>query len=70
MHQQDYSQLSPCEHPVIMDTRYYMDKIQPFAQQKSYCIEVWLKMNPAIADSCYTDSKLRPEGVRYILQEL
>ena len=48
-----YSHLSPCGHLVITD------KIHPSPRKKLY-IEVWLKMTPAI-----TDSKLRPEGVRY-----
>ena len=38
-----YSQLSPCGHPVITD------EIQSSTGWK--LLEVWLKMNPAIADS-------------------
>ena len=40
------------------------DKIQPFTQQK---LEVWLKITPAIADSCYygPQTTVCPEGVWY-----
>ena len=42
-----YSQLLPCGHPFITDTRYY-------GQNPSYTfVEVWLKVTPAIMDSLY-----------------
>ncbi len=55
----DYSQLSPCGHPAIADTRYYGQNPDPRRIRFDW---KWL---PLLRTLAKTDTKRRPERVRY-----
>ncbi len=54
-----YSQLSPCGHPAIADTRYYGQNPDPRRKRFDW---KWL---PLLRTLAITDTKRRPERVRY-----
>ncbi len=54
-----YSQLSPCRHPAIADTRYYGQNSDPRRKRFDW---KWL---PLLRTFAITDTKRRPERVRY-----
>ncbi len=54
-----YSQLSPCGHPAIADTRYYGQNPDPRRIRFDW---KWL---PLLRTLAITDTKWRPERVRY-----